>query len=300
MAIGANSAAAGALATVTAAAKSVPSANLAAPVVQKATVGAALRWFKRHQSPNGMWDIDGYAVNCTLDGLKCEPGKDHTGADGDAAATGYAVLAFLGSGHDHRTPNEFRSTVAAGIDWLVTNQQADGSFGNGRNYENGICTMALAEAYAMTQDHSLREPAQRGVDMILRMQGGAKDAYAGGAWDYKKPGREDSSVSGWCVMALKSANAGDLDIGQGMARAKTWFERTWEEANKQAGLNPTDHYEDVSIFPYAKKTGGAYQKIRLGLCSLRTAHAPPLASASVYSSAKVAVISRWKVWPTRS
>ena len=230
----------------------------------EASVSAALRWFKRHQSPNGMWDIDGYPINCTMDGLKCEPGQSHTGADGDAAATGYAILAFLGSGHDHRTPNKFRATVEAGIDWLVANQKADGSFGDSRNYENGICTMALAEAYAMTFDPKLREPTQRGVEYILRMQGGDEEAYAGGAWDYKRPGREDSSVSGWCVMALKSAKAGGIDVANGMTGAKNWFDRTWEEANKQAGLNPTDPYTDVSIFPYSKKQGGDYKKIQAG------------------------------------
>ena len=41
------------------------------------------------------------------------PGKGHTGDEGDAAMTGYAVLAFLGGGYDHRTPNKYRATVKA-------------------------------------------------------------------------------------------------------------------------------------------------------------------------------------------
>ena len=31
-----------------------------------------------HQSPNGQWDVDGYPINCTIDGPKCEPGTAHT------------------------------------------------------------------------------------------------------------------------------------------------------------------------------------------------------------------------------
>ena len=55
----------------------------------------------------GMWMA---TPNCTLAGAKCEPGVEFTGADGDAAMTGYAVLAFLGGGYDHRTP-KYRATV---------------------------------------------------------------------------------------------------------------------------------------------------------------------------------------------
>ena len=227
-------------------------------------VDAALRWFKRHQSPNGMWDVDGYPVNCALAGAKCEPGTGHAGDDGDAAMTGYAVLAFLGGGYDHRTPNKYRATVKGGIDWLIANQKADGSFGKSRNYENGICSMALAEAYAMTQDPALQEPAQKGIDYLLSVQGGGEGSDAMGAWDYTKPGgRIDASVSGWCVMALKSAKAGGLDVGSGMTKSKAWFEHTWEGANAQAGLNPSDPYEDTSIFPYVEK-GGEFQKIQAG------------------------------------
>ena len=38
-----------------------------------------LRWFVRHQR-NGMWDADGYGVNCQ-DGPKCEPGVTPKGGD---------------------------------------------------------------------------------------------------------------------------------------------------------------------------------------------------------------------------
>ena len=51
-------------------------------------------------------------------------------------------------------------------------------------------------------------------------------------------------------MALKSAKAYNLNVGSGMAKAKAWFDDTWKSANKEAGLNPSDHMSDVSIFPY--------------------------------------------------
>ena len=213
----------------------------------EASVDLALRWFVRHQSPNGMWDVDNYQVNCQEAGPKCEPGTSHTGADGDAAVTGYAVLAFLGGGYDHRTPNKYRRTVGAGLDWLVTNQKADGSFGNSRNYENGICAMALAEAFAMTQDPKLREPAQKAIDHLLSVQNGQDNGYGGLGWDYTQPKtRNDSSVSGWVIMALKSANAGGLNIGNGMAGAKVFMEKAWTAANP----NVKDPYKDRSGFPY--------------------------------------------------
>ena len=90
---------------------------------------SALRWFKRHQNPNGMWDIDGYPNNCDgALGVKCEPGRD-VGADGDAAAPGYAILAFLGAGHDHirRRTNSVKPWRGVSIGWWPTRRPMEAS-----------------------------------------------------------------------------------------------------------------------------------------------------------------------------
>ncbi len=198
-------------------------------------VEAALLWFQRHQSENGMWDVDGYMDNCN-DNPKCEPGTAHTqeNSGGDTACTAYALLCFLGSGYEHKTPGKFKKTVKKGLDWLKQYQNKDGSFGKGgRNYENGICTMALCEAYAMTGDKLLKEPAQRAIDNLLARQNKTDKFMYGCGWDYKalKPTRNDSSVTGWCVMALKAAKSGGLDVGDGWEGSKAWLENAWLAAN---------------------------------------------------------------------
>ena len=214
-------------------------------------VHAALEWFKRHQSENGQWDVDGYMDNCQ-DDLKCEPGTAHTTANGggDTACTAYATLCYLGAGFDHRTPGKFRNTVQRALDWLKAQQNADGSFGvQKRNYENGVCAMALCEAYAMTIDPTLKEPAQLAVDYLVSRQAKSDSFPYGAGWDYSaaKPSRNDGSVTGWCIMALKAAKSAGLDVGDSWEGSKAYVDAAWKAANP--GHENLDAY-GKSVFPY--------------------------------------------------
>jgi hypothetical protein len=240
----------------------------------ESAVDAALRWFKKHQSPNGQWDAVKYPSNCTED-PKCEPGVvNHGTVEGaNVAMTGYAVLCFLGAGYDHQTPNKYKMVVKKGLDYLVSVQDGTGRLGP-RNYENAVATMALAEAYAMTGDAALKDPAQKAVNSVLACEnqadGAAKDPNAkdqgygnGFGWDYVGPDmRNDSSVTGWNVMALKSALAGQLNVGNGMEGAKRWLDVVWKAQNPD--WSKLDPYTGESRFPYSYQTDSKQIMISAG------------------------------------
>lgn len=219
---------------------------------------AALRWLAIHQSPNGQWDSDSYFMNCR-NGNQCEPGGTSAG-DEDAAMTGYSVLCFLGAGYDHKHMSKWRRNVKKGVDALLAMQKADGLIGE-RNYEHAVCAMALAEAYGMSNDGNLREPAQRAINIVIERQTKDGDGYGLG-WDYKRPNpnRMDTSVTGWNVMALKSAKAAGLDTQGAMEGCKKWFKLAWESANP--GWENLDPY-GKSVFPYTVTTGGQAKKEHL-------------------------------------
>ena len=231
-------------------------------------VDQGLRWLKRHQDrASGAWDPSTYSTNCEED-PKCEPGASVAthGIGGSAkeasvAMTGYALLCFLGEGFDHRS-GPYKSTVRKGIEHLLSQQQPDGAFG-ASNYVHPVAAMAIFEAYGMTKDPELREPSERALKIILDRQtkeANARDpAYARLGWDYSTPNptRQDSSVSGWNVMALKSADGADLGSAkEGLDGARVWLERAWKAANQ--ANPPKDAYGD-SVFPYTwnPSTGAA-------------------------------------------
>ena len=160
----------------------------------ESAVERALSWLARHQSPDGHWDGRGFDASCG----GCEGSST---ADMDATLTGLALLAFLAANHTHFDPGPHQDNARRAIDWLVCGQQPDGDLRRGDTmYAQGIATMALCEAYAMTGDETLAEPARRAVGFILH----AQHPRTGG-WRHQ-PGEEgDTSVLGWQVMALRSA-----------------------------------------------------------------------------------------------
>ena len=180
----------------------------------EAAVERGLNWLARHQSPDGRWCLDRFAQTGDCGGQCTAPGTRS-----DTAGTALALLPFLAAGHTHRR-GEYFEVVENGLDWLIENQQKDGSFrdcGGGRMYAHGQAAIALCEALAMTRDKRLRKPAQAAIDYIVKAQ------HAGGGWRYSPGTPGDTSVLGWQIMALESAQAAKLKISRNTFRGATKY-----------------------------------------------------------------------------
>ncbi len=134
-------------------------------------VAMGLRWLADHQQPDGSWSFDHRGEKC---GNSCtDPGGL---SECTMGATSMALLTFLGAGHTHQT-GEYSSQVRSGLDHLLknmldTNDGIDLRQGNrqGNMYVQGLATIAICEAYAMTKDPALFRPSQRAINFIVHAQ----------------------------------------------------------------------------------------------------------------------------------
>ena len=168
----------------------------------EAAVARGLRWLASVQNQDGSWSLANYERHA-------RPKNE-----GDAAGTSLALLPFLGAGQTHEA-GRYKSEVAKGLAWLIANQKRDGDLranfnGQAGMYAHGQATIVLCEAFAMTGDEKLREPAQRAIDFIQRAQ------HVEGGWRYQPGEPGDTSVFGWQLMALQSARAarGGINVGK--------------------------------------------------------------------------------------
>ena len=178
----------------------------------EAAVTEALKWFSRHQMPNGGWT---YQHDLVCRG-RCKDGCDASYNKSYNAATAMALLPFLGAGQTHIS-GEFRRNVQSGLLFLIQNGKLskknglpvlDLRDGKGNMYSHGLAAIALCEAYAMTEDPVLIAPAQAALNYIIMAQ--CND----GGWRYSPNGTGggDTSVVGWQLMALKSGYMGHLAV----------------------------------------------------------------------------------------
>ena len=98
----------------------------------------------------------------------------------------------------------------------MANQQANGDYyiaqGTASNqvarlYGHAIATLAMCEAYGMTQDPRIKDSVEQALNFIIESQHVER-----GGWRYT-PGREaDLSVTGWMMMAVESGRRAGLEI----------------------------------------------------------------------------------------
>ena len=176
--------------------------QLTEPAIEK-----GLEYFAHTQFPDGHWSLHETPPGAALDPASL--GELHA----DTAATGLALLSYMAAGYTHED-EKYREAVRRGLDWLVKHQADDGNLSyHGSEptmfYSHGIAAMALCEAYGMTQDRDLRAAAQKAIDFIVRSQ----DPNRGG-WRYQPQDGSDTSVTGWQLMALRSAQMAGLNVPQ--------------------------------------------------------------------------------------
>lgn len=177
----------------------------------EAAIELGLDFLARHQSPDGSWSFNNFGQGRS--GYEAE----RAAIQADTAATGLALLAFLGAGYDH-FDDKYQERVAAGLNYLVQNQREDGDlylpqddYSNrvAQLYSHGIASIALCEAYGMTGDPQLQKPAQRALDFIAASQHEQR-----GGWRYTPGYMSDLSVTGWQLMALRSGELAGLEVPQ--------------------------------------------------------------------------------------
>ena len=165
-----------------------------------------LVWLQKNQNSDGSW-----------------------GDTSKGAMTGLGLLCFLGHGETPES-KEFGYTVNKAVEWILTNGAANEGHLNMRktidhpgSYEHAICTYALGEYYTMTQDPNVKELFKQAVEFIVQGQG------PGGGWNYAyDKTRDDVSVSGWQIQALKAAHLSKLNlygVDEALDKAMAMLER---------------------------------------------------------------------------
>ncbi len=180
----------------------------------EAAVNKALKWLAAHQSKGGQWSSTDFDANCG----ECSGAAQ---LQADVAMTGLAVLCFLGADHTHVKDGPYRENVRRGLRWLRRRQQPDGDLRHDESmYSQGIATIALAEAYGMTRDDALAEPVRRASEFIWEARN-----RRGAGWRYEPGQFGDTSVLGWQIMALRSAQRAGVDVPEAaFETAQRWLD----------------------------------------------------------------------------
>ncbi|MFT5526973.1 MAG: hypothetical protein ACI9G1_004120 [Pirellulaceae bacterium] len=183
-------------------------------------VALGLAWLARHQNPDGSWRFNLREGPCLG---KCSQSGT---AETTTGATGLALLPFLGAG-ETTASETYGENVRRGLQYLIAaRQQSPNGYDlqEGTMYAQGIATVALCEAYAMTGDSQYREPAQQALNFIVYAQ------HADGGWRYFPNQAGDTTVFGWQLMALKSGKMAGLDIpAHAFAKARDYLDKVQTE-----------------------------------------------------------------------
>ena len=144
------------------------------------------------------------------------------GQHGDTVALpALAAMACLAKGH---VPGDakYGMLIERSLDYILSVQDASGYFGekgNGKMYAHAIATLLLTELSGMVDsEHQAKIDVAlpKAVRIILDAQNVQKHESHAGGWRYTPDAKDsDTSCSGWCLMALRSARHNGCQIPPG-------------------------------------------------------------------------------------
>jgi hypothetical protein len=230
----------------------------------KATARAielGLKWLQDHQDDDGKWDCDGFMKH-DESGDPCDgPGN----AVHDVGVTGLAMLAFLGDGSTMRA-GAYKDNIKDGALWLRKQQQDNGLFGtNASNdfiYGHAIATYAMCEAYGLSKYQTLKRNAQNGINYLEYH----RNPYS--VWRYQpRDNDNDTSVTGWCIMAYESAKYFKLQVNdQALKLSSVWLDDV-TDASGRAGYSkagePSSRHRGEHMTRFPPERGEAMTAVSL-------------------------------------
>ncbi|MDA1016033.1 MAG: terpene cyclase/mutase family protein [Planctomycetota bacterium] len=200
--------------------------------ISEQSVTNGLAWLARHQAQDGSWSnrcLGPHKESLCEEQDRCTlPGRAHS-----MALTGLPLLAFQAGGHYHFNEQKYSDVVTKGLDWLVEHQRKDGGLHGAEPgshtshymYEHGIAAFALAEACALS--HSFQRPIEGRYQQALEhaVQFILDNQHADGGWRYSpnKQSPSDTSISGWQVLALKTAKEAGVKIDNDVIEQIRYF-----------------------------------------------------------------------------
>jgi hypothetical protein len=202
-----------------------------------------LRWLARHQNEDGSWGGDSYFTHCVPE-RACLPKDAETNDHYDEGLTSLALLCYLGHGFGHDAKQELVDTALAkkhkignivkgGLKWLADRQQKDGRFSEkGFMYNEALATMAMCEAYALTNARQWKDSARKGLGYLLESQ---------------KPNPGGVGLWGWRYGPRGPAEQAKAEAEARLAQAETELKAAQSElerleAEKTAGTVAEDAY----------------------------------------------------------
>jgi hypothetical protein len=153
-----------------------------APDAERA-IDAGLKSLARQQNPDGSW------------------GRKYAEAN-----TSLALMAFMLKGN-FPGKGAHGEALDKAVRFLLDRAQQGGGYMGINMYEHGLGTLALSEAWGMSDRKEIRDTLKRAVDVILRAQSPS------GGWRYQpRPQDADISVTVMQIVALASAREAGIHV----------------------------------------------------------------------------------------
>lgn len=200
------------------------------PMATRAAIDHSLAWLAAHQDENGKWDSDEFMKHDDSDAPTSGAGRGHQ----DVGVTGLALLAFLGDGNTLRE-GPHREVVKRAVSWLRNQQDDSGLIGTNAShdfiYGHAIATLALSEAYGLSEYKMLRKTVERAIAYLEAH----RNPYM--VWRYQpRDNDNDTSVTMWCLMAYKSAQDFGIPVNeQAFQLVQTWLDQVTDPVTGRAG-----------------------------------------------------------------